>query len=156
MHRFKDTAQAKVSMLNNGTVEKSYRGPGAEHRFENEVRVLRHLQKAECSFVPRLLSADAETLTIRMTHCGQPVQHLDARRLRSLFLELEDYGVRHNDPYGRNITYEPVSGHFCIIDFEFATLLADGSGYTLASLAEESREWVHYSRMEREHALASA
>jgi hypothetical protein len=31
--------------------------------------------------------------------------------------------VRHDDPYLRNVTYRPADGRFCLIDFEFATIL---------------------------------
>jgi hypothetical protein len=50
-----------------------------------------------------------------------------------LFAELEQYGVRHEDPFLRNITYRVSDGRFCIIDFEFATLL-DDDGTDAASL----------------------
>jgi hypothetical protein len=41
----------------------------------------------------------------------------------TLFEELETYGVRHEDPDIRNVTYRQADGRFCIIDFEFATIL---------------------------------
>jgi hypothetical protein len=31
--------------------------------------------------------------------------------------------VRHDDPDVRNVTYRFSDGRFCVIDFEFATLL---------------------------------
>ncbi|MBL9214345.1 MAG: serine/threonine-protein phosphatase [Opitutaceae bacterium] len=43
--------------------------------------------------------------------------------MRELFAELESFGVKHDDPEIRNITYRKSDGRFCIIDFEFATLL---------------------------------
>jgi hypothetical protein len=33
------------------------------------------------------------------------------------------YGVRHDDPEVRNVTYSNKEGRFCLIDFEFATIL---------------------------------
>jgi hypothetical protein len=36
--------------------------------------------------------------------------------------------VRHEDREMRNITYRVADGRFCIIDFEFATILDDGTG----------------------------
>jgi hypothetical protein len=51
------------------------------------------------------------------------VEHLDEARTKELFAELEQYGVRHDDPEMRNVTYRQADGRFCIIDFEFATLL---------------------------------
>jgi hypothetical protein len=51
------------------------------------------------------------------------VEHLDRDRTAELFAELETYGVRHEDAELRNITYRQSDGRFCIIDFEFATIL---------------------------------
>jgi tRNA A-37 threonylcarbamoyl transferase component Bud32 len=51
------------------------------------------------------------------------VEHLDAGRMRELFAELETYGVRHDDPDMRNVTYRQSDGRFCVIDFELATIL---------------------------------
>jgi hypothetical protein len=49
---------------------------------------------------------------------------------------LEQYGVRHNDPFPRNVTYNADMGRFCLIDFEFATILESGSGFSLEELEE--------------------
>ena len=46
-------------------------------------------------------------------------------RTRELFAELEGFGVRHDDPDVRNVTYRQSDGRFCVIDFEFATILPD-------------------------------
>jgi hypothetical protein len=73
--------------------------------------------------VPRLIAETSTLPQIVTTNCGQRVEHLDAERLRSLFAELETYGVRHDDQDIRNVTYRRSDGRFCIIDFEFATLL---------------------------------
>jgi hypothetical protein len=51
------------------------------------------------------------------------VEHLDPDRQRDLFAELEKYGVRHDDADIRNVTYRQSDGRFCVIDFEFATIL---------------------------------
>ena len=57
------------------------------------------------------------------TNCGKRVEHLGEDKLRQIYAELEQYGVRHEDPYTRNVTYDSKQGRFCLIDFEFATLL---------------------------------
>ena len=62
-------------------------------------------------------------LRIVTTNCGSRVEHLDEERTQELFAELEPYGVRHDDPDMRNVTYRQSDGRFCVIDFEFATLL---------------------------------
>jgi tRNA A-37 threonylcarbamoyl transferase component Bud32 len=106
-------------------VYKTYHGADAQTRFDNEVRVLRHLEKRGCHFVPRLLAADHKKLRIITTNCGSRVDHLDEERRQSLFAELLPYGVRHDDPDMRNVTYRASDGRFCVIDFEFATILTD-------------------------------
>ena len=125
MLQVKDTLRSTVNLTFDGRVIKVYHGPNARERFENEVRVLRHLQAAGCPFVPRLLEADPAELRIVTTNCGSRVEHLDEQRTRELFAELEQYGVRHDDPDMRNVTYRQTDGRFCIIDFELATLLPD-------------------------------
>ena len=64
-----------------------------------------------------------EELKIVTTNCGSRVEHLDEERTRELFAELEDYGVRHDDAEIRNVTYRQSDGRFCLIDFEFSTIL---------------------------------
>ena len=46
--------------------------------------------------------------------------------------ELERFGVRHEDRELRNVTYRISDGRFCIIDFEFATILDDGTGHAIS------------------------
>jgi len=131
MHEVKDTKRATVHIGYDGRVHKKYHGPMAKERYENEVRVLRYLEEQGCKFVPRLLEEDPETLTIITTNCGAIVEKISKERLDTLFKELEQYGVRHDDPFARNVTYSTQLGRFCLIDFEFATLLATGEGLTL-------------------------
>ena len=123
MLKVKDTLRATVNLTFDGRVVKAYHGPDAPTRFENEVRVLRHLAARGCGFVPRLLEADAAELRIVTSSCGTRVEHLDAERTRELFTELEAFGVRHDDPDIRNVTYRQSDGRFCIVDFELATIL---------------------------------
>ncbi len=125
MLKVKDTLRATVHLGFDGRVFKAYHGPDASVRFANEVRVLRHLEERACPFVPRLLEADESKLRIITSNCGQRVQRIDDARLRELFTELEFYGVRHDDPELRNVTYRQSDGRFCLIDFEFATLLPE-------------------------------
>ena len=125
MLQVKDTLRSTVQLSFDGRVFKTYHGPDAEQRFTNEVRVLRHLEARGCGFVPRLLQADAARRRIITTNCGGRVEHLDEARCKELFAELEPFGVRHDDPDVRNVTYRPSDGRFCVIDFEFATLLPD-------------------------------
>jgi tRNA A-37 threonylcarbamoyl transferase component Bud32 len=127
MHEMKDTHRALVRIGFDGRVHKTFRGHLARERFEQEVRVLRHLEKKGCAFVPRLLESDPEQLKIITTSCGSRVDQINPERQRELFAELETYGVRHEDRELRNITYRAADGRFCVIDFEFATLLGGGA-----------------------------
>lgn len=123
MHEAKNTQRALVRIGYDGTVHKQFRGAEAHARFENEVRVLRYLELRKCGFVPRLLEADVEELKIVTTNCGARVEHLTDAKVKDLFDSLEHYGVRHDDPFQRNITYRASDGRFCIIDFEFAEII---------------------------------
>jgi Ser/Thr protein kinase RdoA (MazF antagonist) len=123
MLKVKDTLRATVNLTFDGRVIKVYHGPDAEARFANEVAVLRHLEARECPFVPRLLETDPAQLRIVTTNCGTRVEHVDDQRIRELFAELTPFGVRHDDPDPRNVTYRQSDGRFCIIDFELATIL---------------------------------
>jgi len=128
MQEVKNTQRALVRIGYDGSVHKTFRGPQAYARFENEVRVLRYLETRGCDFVPRLLAVDEADLKITTTNCGSRVERVNDERLHELFAELETFGVRHDDPEIRNVTYRRTDGRFCLIDFEFATLLEDTTG----------------------------
>ncbi len=129
MQDIKDTARATVRIGFDGRVHKTFRGHFARERFEHEVRVLRYLEERGCDFVPRVLEAQPDQLKLVTTNCGKRVDHLAPERQVELFAELEKYGVRHEDRELRNITYRVADGRFCVIDFEFATILDDGTGH---------------------------
>jgi tRNA A-37 threonylcarbamoyl transferase component Bud32 len=133
MHEMKDTARAMVRIGFDGRVHKTYRGTRARERFDHELRVLKHLEAAGCPYVPRVLEVDAEGLKLVTTNCGGRVDHMGEERQREIFADLEQYGVRHEDRELRNITYRTMDGRFCVIDFEFASLL-DSAGNVIASL----------------------
>jgi hypothetical protein len=123
MLKVKDTLRATVNLTFDGRVIKVYHGPNAQARFDNEVAVLRFLEARHCPFVPRLVEANPEQLKIITTNCGSRVEHLDETRRKEIFAELERFGVRHDDADQRNVTYRSSDGRFCVIDFEFATIL---------------------------------
>src|SRR3954462_8635076 len=89
MHEIKDTLRATVRISYDGRVQKTFRGPKAEERFANEVKVLQYLEAKNCPFVPRLLEFRPADLFICTTSCGTRVDHLDDERLKELFAELE-------------------------------------------------------------------
>jgi len=128
MQEAKDTARSTVRIGYDGRVHKFFRAQDARQRFDNEVRVLRYLEHRGCNFVPRVLEADRDELRLVTTNCGARVEQISDEKMQSLFAELETYGVRHDDPYLRNITYRASDGRFCLIDFEFATILDDQAG----------------------------
>ncbi|MEZ6078290.1 MAG: protein phosphatase 2C domain-containing protein [Pirellulaceae bacterium] len=86
--------------------------------------------------MPRLLDAKPETLEIVTSNCGARVQHISDERVKELFDELEKYGVRHDDPFSRNITYRASDGIFCAIDFEFAEII----GQPIETMGDTSAE----------------
>lgn len=137
MREIKDTKQASVHIGYDGRVHKRYHGPKAQERFENEVRVLRYLEEKGCNFVPVLLESQPEQLYIVTTNCGSVVERISEDRMKELFRELESYGVRHEDPFSRNVTYNARLGRFCLIDFELATIIETGEGLTLDELKTE-------------------
>ena len=133
MQEMKDTARATVRIGFDGRVHKTFRGTRARERFEHELRVLKQLEARGCTFVPKVLETDPEGLKLVTTNCGKRVDHLNPERQVEIFAELEKYGVRHEDRELRNITYRTSDGRFCVIDFEFATLL-DDAGNAVSSL----------------------
>jgi tRNA A-37 threonylcarbamoyl transferase component Bud32 len=120
----KDTLRSTVSLTFDGRVVKSYHGPNARERFDNDIKVLRYLEQQRCKFVPRLLEADPVQMRIVTTSCGARVERIDDERLQELLAELESYGVHHDDPDPRNVTYRQSDGRFCLVDFELATILS--------------------------------
>ena len=119
----KDTERSTVRCAFDGFVHKLYRGHHARQRLENEVRVLEHLRTRECPFVPRLIEVDRVNSAIVQSNCGVAVQRLCDSRLKQLFDSLHDFGVAHGDRELRNVTYRARDGIFCIVDFEFASIL---------------------------------
>ena len=123
--KVKDTLRSTVNLTFDGQVIKAYHGPQAQERFENEIRVLRHLETRGCNFVPRLIEVDPVEPHIVTTSCGSRVERIDEERMKELLAELEQYGVRHDDPDPRNVTYRQSDGRFCLVDFEMATILPE-------------------------------
>jgi tRNA A-37 threonylcarbamoyl transferase component Bud32 len=139
MREVKDTKRATVRVGYDGKVHKQYMGPGAELRYQNEVRVLKYLADQGCDFVPRLLEEDPHSLLIVTTNVGQIVEKISQEKQDSLFRALEQYGIEHGDPFARNITYDDRLGRFCVIDFEFATNLATGEGLRIEDIKNSNQ-----------------
>ncbi|NNC89927.1 MAG: SpoIIE family protein phosphatase [Akkermansiaceae bacterium] len=126
MKELKDGIRSEVRIDFEGRVHKCFRGHEKEKRCENEAHILRALEERGCPYVPRLLDHDQAETTIVTTNCGQPAPGISRERSDALFAELErEFGVRHDDPEPRNVTYSEELGRFCLIDFELATLLPD-------------------------------
>jgi hypothetical protein len=126
MEEAKNTARAVVHIGYDGLVYKTFKGPQARERYENEVRVLKFLDKHKCGFVPKIVESDDAALYLVTTNCGKRVDRMSDTKKEQIFAELEQYGVRHDDAEVRNITYSTQLGRFCVIDFEFATILEPG------------------------------
>lgn len=131
MDEIKDTQRASVRIGYDGRVHKIYRGDFAKERFQNEVRVLEYLAEKGCDFVPELLEKCEEDLSIVTSNCGRIVESISKEKEQATFAKLESFGVKHGDAFSRNITYSPHKGHFCVIDFEFSTIIETGEGLTL-------------------------
>lgn len=126
MEEAKNTARAVVNIGYDGRVHKTFKGPQALERYDNEVRVLEFLGKHGCYFVPKILDKDRAKLYLVTSNCGARVDRMSDMKKKQIFAELEQYGVRHDDAEVRNITYNQQLGRFCVIDFEFATILKSG------------------------------
>jgi len=125
MEEAKHTQRAIVRLSYDGKVFKTFLGESARERFENETRVLKYLEEKGCNFVPRVLETDAQKLLLVTTNCGARVDRVSPEKKKKIFEELLSYGVRHDDAETRNLTYRRSDGRFCVIDFEFATILED-------------------------------
>lgn len=126
MKELKDGIRSLVRIDIKGQVHKQFRGTDRDKRFANEVKVLRALEERGCENVPRLLDHDPETLTLVTTNCGAPAPLITQEKATALFNELEElYGIRHDDPEPRNVTYCPKLGRFCLIDFELSEILPE-------------------------------
>ena len=103
----KDGIRSIVKVGYDGRVYKTFRGTDKEGRFANEVRVLNVLEARGCDYVPRLPDNDPETLTIVTTNAGSPAEKsISKSKAQALFKKLEEeFGVVHDDPFRRNITY---------------------------------------------------
>ena len=124
MRELKDGIRSQVRIDWQGRVHKYFRGTDADKRAANEAHVLRVLEQRGCPNVPRLLEYHADQNYIVTTNCGKPADRITDDKSHSLFADLEkSYGVRHDDPEPRNVTYSPDLGRFCIIDFELAEVL---------------------------------
>ncbi|TAE77037.1 MAG: serine/threonine protein phosphatase [Verrucomicrobia bacterium] len=124
MKNLKDGIRAHVRLDWTGRVHKRFRGSDALQRYSNEVAVLKTLEERGCPNVPRLLEEHPDELYLVTTNCGQAATTISKERADRLFADLErQYGIRHLDAEPRNITYDPRSGRFCVIDFELAEIL---------------------------------
>ncbi len=124
MKELKDGIRSLVRLDFQGHVHKQFRGTDSAKRFANEVAVLKALEDRGATNVPRLLSHDHETLTLVTTNCGAPAPLITDKKAKALFQELEEnFGIKHDDPEPRNVTYSQQMGRFCLIDFELSEIL---------------------------------
>ncbi|MBK1833476.1 protein phosphatase 2C domain-containing protein [Roseibacillus ishigakijimensis] len=126
MRELKDGIRSKVKLDFQGRVHKWFRGTDADKRYENEIFVLKTLEERGCPYVPQVLEEHPEELYFVSTNCGAPADGISKTKADALFHELEhEYGVRHDDPEPRNVTYNNRQGRFNLIDFELATVLSE-------------------------------
>ncbi|MFC5050366.1 serine/threonine protein phosphatase [Rubritalea spongiae] len=126
MRNLKDGIRSLVKIDYYGHVHKYFRGTDADKRCATEVEILKALEERGCDYVPKLIEYDLDENILVTTNCGSPAPSISRKKSDSLFQKLEkEYGVQHDDPEPRNVTYDPKAGQFCVIDFELATLLPD-------------------------------
>ncbi len=144
----KDGIRSIVKIGYDGRVFKTFRGTDKEERFANEVRVLKVLEARGCDYVPRLLDSEPETLTIVTTNAGAPAEEsISEGKAALLYQKLEEeFGVVHDDPFPRNITYNAREGQFCIIDFELAEVKEDPTNPSSEEEAHRRLSWCGFTR----------
>ena len=147
MQEMKDTLRATVHIGYDGRVYKTFRGPKAQERFANEVRVLRFLEQAGCPFVPRLLEDDADRLRIVTTNCGSRVQHLGQEKMDQLFAELEQYGVQHDDKDIRNVVEKIIASDIAENQFDECDGLTFKALNTIAGSFYEKLASIYHQRV---------
>jgi len=126
MKELKDGLRAHVRLDWMNRVHKRFRGTDSDKRYATEIKVLKELEKRGCPNVPKVIEEHPEENYFVSSSCGKPAPNISNRRAAELFAELENkYGIRHLDAAPRNITYDPIAGRFCIIDFELAEILPD-------------------------------
>lgn len=149
----KDGIRSMVRIDIRGNVHKHFRGTDADTRCANEVRILKALEERNCPYVPRLLESTPEENYIVTTNCGAPAPNISRKKSDALFAELErEFGVRHDDPEPRNVTYHLKMGRFCLIDFELATLLPDPTHATSTNPDVCRVTWSALTRKGSKHA----
>ncbi len=128
MRELKDGIRSRVKLDFMGHVHKWFRGTHSAERYANEVAVLKVLEERGCPYVPKVLEEHPEESYFVSTNCGAPASKISKSKSDALFTELErDYGIRHDDPEPRNVTYNSQQGRFNLIDFELATILTPDS-----------------------------
>jgi len=141
MREIKDSPRSQVRIGYDGRVHKTFRGKGAEERFVNEVRILNILQERGCDYVPKIIESDPEKLYLVTTNCGQIVNKMNQDRVDQIFADLEtEFGIRHCDPFLRNITYRMQDGRFCVIDFELADDVRSGEKSEASSGLDKAKQ----------------
>ncbi len=152
MKELKDGLRSLVRIDFRGHVHKQFRGTDSDKRFANEVAVLKALEDRGATNVPRLVGHDPETLTLITTNCGSPAPLITQEKARALFQELEDkYGIQHDDPEPRNVTYSPHLGKFCLIDFELSEILPMPSELQTGKTNVLRAQWAASSEKGRDH-----
>ena len=153
MRELKDGIRSKVKLDFQGRVHKWFRGTDADKRYANEVAVLKALEERGCPNVPRLLEEHPAEVYFVSTNCGAPADGISKAKSDALFAELErEYGIRHDDPEPRNITYNALQGRFNLIDFELATILDQNSSPCQGGDCEVVRvTWAAASRQGKTH-----
>ncbi len=151
MRELKDGIRSKVKLDFTGRVHKWFRGTDADKRYANEILVLKTLAERGCPYVPQLIEEHPDEVYFVSSNCGGPANGISRAKSDALFAELEqDYGIRHDDPEPRNVTYNAKQGRFNLIDFELATVLEQGN-HTQSECEIVRATWAAASRQGKTH-----
>jgi PPM family protein phosphatase len=98
-----------------GVVTKTFINTFADARYKNELKVLKHLNKLDCNFCPKLISWDNYGLSITMEDCGENFDVLESN-IQWVREELKKYNVIHYDLRASNLVKK--NDWIYVIDFE--------------------------------------
>lgn len=92
-----------VYLMEKEIVKKSYRSddPKQIKRFKKEVKILQHLQKQKCPFVPKLLHVDPKRHLIYMTYTGTSLNNTIEHR-RGLADQVKELHLKYGVMRHRN------------------------------------------------------
>ncbi len=125
MEQVKDTLRATVRISYDGKVYKTFRGPTPMSVSPPKFGCSAISKSDNVPSFRAFWRRIAAQLRIVTTNCGRRVEHLDDEPGEGAFCRTCHMGSATTMPRCRNVTYRQSDGRFCLIDFEFATILPE-------------------------------